>query len=128
MEKCGCFETYCSITALKKLVSEKIGISSQITGLELYKFILENIEDKKINDIIDVYIQNLSIGMINLIDLFKPEVICFGGSFVHYKKIFFEKLETKLKQNSIMFKDNCTKLLIATNKNDAGIIGAAYIV
>lgn len=50
------------------------------------------------------------------------------GSFAYYEDIFLEKMNAKLKENSIMFKESSPELLIAKHKNDAGIIGAANIM
>lgn len=126
--KKGCFEQYASITSLKKAVIKNYSINKQLTGKELYNFITEKLQDEKIEKIINEYIENLNIGLSSIINLFEPEAIAIGGSFAYYKDIFFGKLEKKLKENQIRFGDNCPKLLIATHKNDAGIIGAANIV
>ena len=125
--KNGCFENYASITALKRNIKEEYNIENEMTGKELYDFILKNENDKKMLDIIDKYIENLSIGISNLINLFEPEAISIGGSFVHYKEIFFEKLKSKLEENNLLYKDNIPKLFLANYKNDAGMIGASQI-
>ncbi len=126
--KRGCFEKYASITALKQEVTRNYNISEELTGVNLYNFIIENLQDEKMQNILNTYIENLSMGISNIINLFEPEAIAIGGSFAYYNDIFLEKLEKKLKENQIAFGDNYPKLLIATYKNDAGIIGAANIV
>lgn len=122
--KKGCFEQYASITSLKREVSEKYNIKKLLTGMELHDFIVINLQDEKMKKIIDEYIENLCIGLANIMNLFEPEVISIGGSFAYYEDIFLEKIEKKLKENQIKFGDNLPKILIATYKNDAGIIGA----
>lgn len=126
--KKGCFEKYASITALKREVKDKYNIKKELTGMELHDFIAINLQDEKMEKIIEEYIENLSIGISNIITLFEPEVIVIGGSFSYYKDIFLEKLENKLQENHKAFRDNLPKILIAHHKNDAGIIGAANII
>lgn len=126
--KKGCFEQYASIASLKREVKNKYNINEELTGIRLYEFIIQNMQDEKIEKIVEEYIENLSIGLSNIINLFEPEAIAIGGSFSYYKDIFLEKLEDKLQENHIAFRDNLPKILIATYKNDAGIIGATNII
>lgn len=123
----GCFENYASIKALKKSVTEEYNIKEEMTGIELHKFIINNSKTKKMQKIIDEYIENLSIGISNLINLFEPEAISIGGSFAYYEDILFNKLKEKLQENTNKVNDSYPDLLLATAKNDAGIIGATRI-
>ena len=77
------------------------------------------------NQIIDEYIETLSIGLINLINIFEPDAICIGGSFVHYEIIFMERLKENLKNK---FKNRALPaIILAKYGNDAGIIGASML-
>lgn len=125
--KKGCFENYASITALKRNVTKEFNIEKEITGKELYDFIIKNENNEKMNIIINNYIESLSVGISNLINLFEPDAISIGGSFVYYKYIFLERLKLKLQQNNLLYKDNIPKILLAKFKNDAGMIGASQI-
>lgn len=126
--KKGCFEKYASITALKREIIKNYTINKDLTGKELYNFIIEKLQDEEMEKIINEYIENLSIGLSSIINLFEPEAISIGGSFSYYKDIFLKRLENKLQDNHKTFRDNLPKILIAHYKNDAGIIGAANIV
>lgn len=126
--KKGCFEKYASITALKNEVVKAYKLNKDCSGEEIHKFILENMEDEKMKKIIEEYIENLYIGLSNIINLFEPEVISIGGSFAYYKEIFLEKLQNKLSQNAKKYGESNVKIIMAKYKNDAGIIGATRIV
>lgn len=126
--KKGCFEQYASITSLKREVKDEYNINEELTGISLYEFIIQNMQDEKMKKIVNEYVENICIGLSNIIKLFEPEAISIGGSFAYYENIFLEVLEKKLKENQMVSGDNCPKILIATYKNDAGIIGAANIV
>ena len=118
----GCFEKYASMSALKENISKKLG-KNNITGEEL-KEILENTNDSEINNIVEEYIENLSIGIANLINIFEPEIISIGGSFAHYEKILLNKLVLRLEKEKLFNTNNRPKIVLAKLKNDAGIIGA----
>lgn len=123
----GCFEVYCSMKRLKEKIKEEFNLKT-INGKEIKKFIIENKQNEKLNNILDTYIEYLSLGIANLINILEPEAISIGGSFAHYKEILLEKLENKILENKELYnKENPPKIVIAELKNDAGIIGAAMI-
>lgn len=116
----GCFETYASIEALKKEVKNTYNIKEEITGKQLLDIIIKE-KDEKMKQLIEEYTEYLSIGISNIINLFEPEVICIGGSFVYYKEIILEKVQEKL---YLFNQDQKPNIIIAKLQNDAGIIGA----
>ncbi|MGN1301806.1 MAG: ROK family protein, partial [Clostridia bacterium] len=118
----GCFEKYASMSALKEKIANKLG-KEEITGEEL-KAMLENVENTKINNIVDEYIENLSLGIASLINIFEPELISIGGSFAHYEKTLLNKLNVRLKKEELFNKSNMPRVVLAKLKNDAGIIGS----
>lgn len=123
----GCFENYASIRALKRNILEKFQINQGMTGLELHDFIIKNLYNENMQEILNVYIENLAVGISNLINLFEPEAISIGGSFAYYDDIFLQKLKKKLKENQILYNDSYPQVILAVAKNDAGIIGATRI-
>lgn len=100
--------------------------NGDIQAEEVQNYIRNNIEEEKVKKFVDEYLENVNIGLINLINIFEPEAICFGGSFSYYEDIFIPRLYRLLK-GRIFNKDNKVKLVSAKLKNDAGIIGAAEI-
>ena len=86
----------------------------------------ENYE--KIEKVVSEYIEDLSIGIANLINIFEPEAIGIGGSFVYFEDVFMNRLKSKLLEPVGLF--NPRKELIietAVLGNDAGIIGATLL-
>lgn len=123
----GCFETYSSIKRLKQKIQKEFDLPN-IDGKRIEEFMIKNAENERLNNIIDTYIDYLSLGIANLINIFEPEAISIGGSFAHYNKILLSKLEGRLSiGNDLYNKGELPKLLVAELKNDAGIIGAAMI-
>ena len=123
----GCFETYSSMKNLKQKISNEFELNNT-DGKIIKDFIMQNINDEKINRILDEYIEYLTIGIANLINILEPEVISIGGSFTYYKDILLYRLENKLGEKTELFnKDSVPKIVMAEFKNDAGIIGATMI-
>lgn len=128
-EKCncgrsGCFEAYASMKRLKLKIQKEFELPD-IDGKNIKKFMLENKDNEKLNNILDTYIDYLTIGVCNLINIFEPEIISIGGSFAHYKEILVDRLEKKLLERKELYnKDTIPKIVVAELKNDAGIIGA----
>ena len=118
----GCFEKYGAMSALKEKITKQQGKES-ITGEEL-KEILENNNNEEIEKIVDEYIENLCIGIANLINIFEPEIISIGGSFAYFEKTLLNKLKLRLKNEEIFNKENMPQITLAKLKNDAGIIGS----
>ena len=123
----GCFETYASMKRFKNKVVEELKLDNNLQSEEVQAYIRENInKNKKVEKLVDEYINNVAIGISNIINIFEPEAISFGGSFSYYEDIFLERLSKKLNEY-IFNKDSKVKLISAKLKNDAGIIGAAEL-
>ena len=92
-------------------------------GIEIKKLLENNLD--KAQSIIDEYIDNLSIGLANLINIFEPETISIGGGFVYFKDLLLDKLVKKLNEKNFLFNNQVApKIITAKLKNDAGIIGS----
>lgn len=122
--KDGCFETYCSIKRFKEKIKEILEIDN-CSSEELLRIIEKESNNKKVKEVIDEYIENLIVGLSNIIDIFEPEAICLGGSFVFFKDIFYNRLVSEMDKRRYVFnKDSIPEIVLAALKNDAGIIGA----
>lgn len=120
----GCFEKYASMKAFKNMIQKGFG-KENLTGQEIKKLLENNQNLEKTEKIVDEYIEYLSTGMANLINIFEPQTISIGGSFVHFKDILLEKLEKQLNENNMLFNNQeVPKITMAKLKNDAGIIGS----
>ena len=111
---------------LKEKISKEFDLNT-IDGIKIREFIEQNQENDKLNKILDEYIQDLQIGIANLINIFEPQAISIGGSFGHYE-ILLKRLQDKINEKTELYnKEQIPKILTADLKNDAGIIGAAMI-
>lgn len=123
--KRGCFERYCSIKALKEKISKTLNIDgTDISGQYLRENIMVEYSEQ-VKDDINEYIDYLKVGICNLIDIFEPEIICFGGSFSYYEgHPVFNQLIEEINEPNTTFNDTKPQVVTAYFKNDAGIIGA----
>ena len=124
--KKGCFETYSSIRAFKQNVAEVLGIENDFSGQYLRENLLD-LNNVKIRKVVDEFVENLVIGIGNLIDIFEPEIVVLGGSFSHYEKSHpvYKMLLDKINESQSRFNNVAApKIELAKLKNNAGIIGA----
>ena len=127
--KKGCWEKYASMKAFKDNLREILYVGEKTSGKELLDIVRKNDKNNpnymQINKLIEQYIEYLSIGISNLVNIFEPEAIGIGGSFVFYEEIFLEKLKKRIVEENLLFNKR-EKIVIQTAilNNDGGIIGA----
>ena len=109
--------------ALKDKLQKELK-NENLTGEELKELLLNN-NNGKVEKVLDEYIENLSIGIANLINIFEPQTISIGGSFVFFKDILLDRLVRNLKEKNMLFNNQePPKIITAKLKNNAGIIGS----
>lgn len=125
--KRGCFETYASIKRFKEKIAGEYNIGN-LDNYTIKMFIKQNATDSRLKYMLNNYIEDLSIGISNIINIFEPEAICIGGSFTEYEDILIMPLKKKLLEGNLLFnKRDDIIIKYAKLKNDAGIIGATLI-
>lgn len=113
---CGCLEAYASASALEKRGGD--------TGENIFRLAKEYEEYKKV---LDDYINDLSIGIGNVINIIQPEVLAIGGGVSNAGDALLLPLKEKALKYDFNKHLEKTNVVIASLKNDAGIIGAAMI-
>lgn len=117
----GCFECYASANALIKAVNK-------VSPVELDAFQIfqkENIEKPEIRSEIDKWIDEIIIGLINVIYIFNPSTIVLGGGIMNEDYII-ELIDRKI-YNRLMDSFKNVRIVRSKLGNDAGMIGAAYM-
>ena len=125
----GCFEKYASMKAFKNNLRKALGYDENFSGKELLALIKNTKKEDKnynaINKIKQEYIEYLSIGLANLINIFEPEVIGIGGSFVYFEDVLLDDLKNEIISKDMLFnKRKEINIQTAVLGNEAGIIGA----
>ena len=117
----GCFETYSSMKVLKRNLKDELGLPQKTRGEELLHILRESAEYESVADFIDA----LAIGIANLVNIFEPEAIGIGGSFVFFQDVLLPKLVKHIKEKGLLFNPREElKIFSAMLGNDAGLIGA----
>ncbi len=132
----GCFEAYCSATALINDTKEAMFNNpdsklwticpsiDEVDGKTAYD--AAELGDEIANKIVNKFIKYLSIGVSNIITLLQPEVVLIGGGMSSQKNKLIEPLLTLVNDTGIIKSlAKKTKISTATLLNDAGIVGAA---
>lgn len=135
----GCLEAYASATALVEQTKCAMNQNSSSVLWEFSNHNLEQVDGKLLfeavrlsditaNQIMNQYVQYLSIGVINIINMFQPDILCIGGGISNAGDIIMNPLN-KIVQQKIYTRNSKkqTNLCIAKLNNDAGIIGAAFL-
>jgi len=123
----GCFEVYASMRKFKNDLCMFLDLKQDLSG-ERLKEIVTNLKDNVlVEQVVDTYLNDVTTGITNLVNLFAPETISIGGSFVFYQDILLEKLIEKV-ENATYLANNCApKIKIAELGHNAGIIGAVLL-
>lgn len=120
----GCFEEYASMRVFRKDICKLFNLE-KIDSYKMFEILEVQEKQEEVDKIIEDYIQYLSVGISNIINIFEPDAICIGGSFTYYAPIFMDRLKQKLREN---FKGrDIPEILTAKYENDAGIIGASML-
>lgn len=135
----GCLEAYVSATGLINATKEAMQEDKQSAMWEICDGNLENVNGKTAFDgmrkgdatainVVDTFIDYLSIGIANFINIFQPEILCIGGGICKEGDTLIKPLTEKvIPQTYARKEENRTKIVVAKLGNDAGVIGAAML-
>lgn len=134
----GCWERYASATAIiregrkfaeahpdcaiAKAVNGDMDAITAKTVIDLAKA-----GDPDAARLFDNYVEHLCVGLVNLINLYDPEIIALGGGVSHAGQFLLDAVNAKLPDLVFYKTMPYAKIELARLGNDAGIIGAAML-
>ena len=136
----GCLEVYASATALIR--ETKIAMNKN-SETYMWKYCNNDIEtvngltafesakkgDKVAQEVVNNYIECLGEGLVNFVNVFRPQAIMLGGGVSAQGEYLTKPLNEYVKTNAYGGeKAPAVDVVIASLGNDAGIIGAASLV
>lgn len=133
----GCFEVYSSATALMRKTRSVMEeakdsamwgkyTSRDCTGRTAFDF-MES--DKAAKEVVDWYIKYLGCGLVNLANIFRPEVIMLGGGVAAQGEKLTKPLQEIMDKKVFGGNDYArVEVVTASLGNKAGCIGAAAMV
>ena len=134
----GCWERYASATAI---IREGRRFAEAHRDSALFRAVNGNLDQIEARTVIDLakagdpdceklfddYVYHLTVGLINLINLYDPEIIALGGGVSKAGTFLLDKVNALLPE-MIFFKTMPhARIELARLGNDAGIIGAAML-
>ncbi|MBR2020897.1 MAG: ROK family protein [Clostridia bacterium] len=136
----GCWEAYSSATGLINMTKKKLESVNKDETI-MWQFIEEEGKvsgrtafsamkkgDKAGKEVVDEYLLYLAEGIINMVNIFQPEIVVIGGGVCNEKEHLVEPLK-KLVAVGDYYKGEGAhaQIKVAELGNDAGIIGAAML-
>ena len=133
----GCFEAYGSASALIKRTKKAMLENKEslmwnscdidgVTGKTAFDYYDTDATAKKV---VDEYIDYLSVGVVNVVNVLKPQRVIIGGGISAQKAIIIPRLQKMVDENSYggILGPKC-KVVSAKTGNKAGILGAAMLI
>lgn len=135
----GCWEAYASASGL---IQSTVEVMEKDRGTAMWKIAngdIKNVNGKTAFDamrmgdaagtkVVDEYIADLACGLVNVINIFQPDVLCIGGGICREGENLLRPLrETIERERYSKYSSVQTRLVTAQLGNDAGIIGAAML-
>lgn len=135
----GCWETYASATALVNQTKAAMEKNKDSKMWDLCDGDINNaggrtsfdamrLGDECGKEVVDTYIRYIAAGTANVINIFQPDILCFGGGICNEGDTLLLPLKEYVRgQIYSKHQEVQTEITVATLGNDAGIIGAALV-
>ena len=134
----GCWEAYASATALINQTRRAM-VNHPDSAMWSIAEDLDKVNGRTAFDgmragdavaaqVVGTYIKYIATGLINVINIFQPEVLCIGGGICKEGDALILPLKELIRHERYSkYSSHQTELCVATLGNDAGIIGAAFL-
>lgn len=120
----GCLEAYASATAMRQSAAEVYGKSME--PLDLFQAAQNN--DKKAKKIVEQYVEDLGTGIVNVVNIFRPEMILLGGGIAAQGEVLLKPIREKMEKECFGgLHGELPEIRVALLGNEAGILGAASL-
>lgn len=135
----GCWKTYSSATGLIKTTVEAMQADKASKMWEIADHAVSKVNGKTAFDgmragdaaaarVVDDYLRDLGLGLVNVVNIFQPDVLCIGGGICKEGDRLIKPLEAIIRAERFSrYAEKQTILRTASLGNDAGIVGAAMI-
>lgn len=129
----GCYEQYASMTALIRTVKEQLPLETYPALTEEHvngRTIFEGVQsgNQELIEIVDLWMEDITAGLVSLVHIFNPELILIGGGVSKQEELFVEKLRAKVKHRVMKNFGQDLEIEAATLGNQAGLVGAVYFL
>ena len=121
----GCPEAYVSSTALIRETKKETGYV--MSPKEIFDGAAKG--DRLLKKVVDTYIRRLEIGIVNIVNIFRPQLVILGGELSEQGKTLTASLRAIVKERCFGGdKGELPEIEVAALGKEAGIIGAASLI
>ncbi len=121
----GCLEAYVSITALKREAYRAAG--KEMDQEEI--FALAEQGDPGMKKVVEAYIRRLGLGIVNIVNIFRPQLVLLGGDIPKQGESLLSPLRRIVEEECFgRDKGDVPEIEEAILGREAGMIGAAGLV
>lgn len=138
--KTGCLETIASATGIVRIGKEKLQAAQDSSGelAQIYReegaisakniFDTARNEDVLAKEVIEEVSFHLGLALANIANTLNPEKIVLGGGVSKAGDILLDSVRQNFEKYAFSRVKESTKIAVATLGNDAGVIGAAWLI
>ncbi|MGX8686490.1 MAG: ROK family protein, partial [bacterium] len=120
----GCLEAYVSVPALVRAAREASG--QEMTPAEIFDSASGG--STRLREIVDQYEEMLGIGVVNIVNMFRPQLILLGGAMSDHAKALIGPVREMMKRECFGgVHGNIPEIAAAELGTNAGMIGAANL-
>jgi glucokinase len=116
----GCYECYASAKALIEAVNK--ANSTNLNAFQIFE--KENFSKPEIRSVIDKWIDEMIIGLINIIYIFNPPLIVLGGGIMNEDYVI-DLIDRKI-YNLLMDNFKNVNIVRSKLKSDSALLGVSY--
>lgn len=121
----GCLEAYASATALIRDAKRATG--KDLSPQEIFAGAKNG--DSVLKEIVDLYIHRLGLGIVNFVNIFRPQLVLLGGGISAQGETLTAPIYEMMKEECFGGeKGELPEIAIAALGNKAGMIGAASLI
>jgi len=122
----GCLEYYCSATGLASQISEAFPELREEEDVipPFFKMIESGINGY--SRVLDTFLDNLTIGLLNLIHAYQPELIVLGGGLLKSGHLWLSDLKKRIAQRAWTYPEGRVRIKLAEMPDQAATIGIAF--
>ncbi len=121
----GCLEAYASATALVRDAKRATGEAMLPEDI----FAAASAGNLLLKEVVDTYIRRLGVGIVNMINIFRPQIVLLGGGISQQGNALLDPIWEIVRTSCFGGeKSSLPELAVATLENKAGMIGAAALI
>lgn len=121
----GCLESYASVRALVRDAKRATG--KTMSPQEIFKG--ASLGDGALKEVADIYIRRLGIGMVNIVNIFRPQLVLLGGELSTLGAALTKPLYEIMRKGCFGGElSELPEIEFAALGDEAGIIGAASLI